>query len=510
LTGNVHLGVIPSPEDGVDSKSTFIKRFGDLVALLRLDPGNDAAQELALSAAETAVADTPLEVEAGVEWSAIPEDMSLKSRMLARQVERLRIAAGADASELLSLARALSHDITPVPSSLHVEVELVRLLAPPPPDSPGNGGGHAVAKGPTQENRRRAPERRGSDDRRQSSRGRWRGSERRHRADRRHSGERRLHLIKEQQTEVARLLEALSLAVRVSDSEGALHTVFDLAQLAPRVPLTDRRLFGIQVRRAIPRPLVDGMVDLAERDVLVRSHARSVLRWIGLDAVEIILDRLRQGEALGVRLFYYDVIGGMPEAYPLVTPMLRSPQLHDVRHGAALLGRLGIGAAVEILEPLLNHPDELVRIAVVQSLGELHHGPAADSLRQALRHPSPRTRTAAAAAVTIWRGGALALLLATALESERDRDTWHAMVLSLGRIGSVEACTALAGIALTKRGLLRRSGYSTGQRLAAVAALGLAGSIHGHTTLERLSRESEGVVSYAADRVLQADRLRAG
>jgi hypothetical protein len=40
--------------------------------------------------------------------------------------------------------------------------------------------------------------------------------------------------------------------------------------------------------------------------------------------------------------------------------------------------------------------------------------------------------------------------------------------------------------------------------------LGLAPSSPARTTLERLAREAEGVVAYAADRVLQADRQRAG
>ena len=495
----------------MDDKSTFIKRFGDLVALLRLDPGNDAAQELALSAATSAVAESPLELEAGVEWSTIPDDMSLKARMLARQVERLRIAAGAEPNELLALARALSHDFMPIPTSLHVEVELVQLLAPPRPDSPDrNGGPHQPSHPPTMENRRHLPERRQGDDRRRSSRAEWRGGERRRRADRRVSGERRLELIKDQHIEITRLLEALGLACQANDLVDVLHAAFALVRLLPRVPASDRRLLGIQVRRAIPRPAVEGLVDLSARDPAFRDWAREVLRWIGLDAAEIILDRLRAGEALGVRLFYYDVVGGMPEAYPLVTPLLTSPALHEIRHGAALLGRLGVGAAVQLLEPLLEHPDELVRIAVVEALGDLHQGPAADPLRQALHHPSARIRTAAATAMSMWRGGALALLLAAAVETERDRETWHAMVLALGRIGSAEACTALAGIALSKKGLLRRAGYTTGQRLAAVAALGLAGSTHGHTTLERLSRENEGVVSYAADRVLHAEGLRVG
>jgi len=88
-----------------------VKRFGDLVALLRADPGNDAAQDLALTAAVAAVAEYPLEVEAGVEWSVIPTTDA--QRTAARPIGRsFRIAAGAEPGELLALARALAHDVT--------------------------------------------------------------------------------------------------------------------------------------------------------------------------------------------------------------------------------------------------------------------------------------------------------------------------------------------------------------------------------------------------------------
>ena len=60
----------------MDHKSTFVRRFGDLVALLRFEPGNDAAQDLALTAAAAAVEEWPLEVEAGVEWSVMPAEFT--------------------------------------------------------------------------------------------------------------------------------------------------------------------------------------------------------------------------------------------------------------------------------------------------------------------------------------------------------------------------------------------------------------------------------------------------
>ena len=121
----------PPTRPGLSLNSVFVKRFGDLVALLRVDPGNDAAQDLALTAAASAVARTPIEVDAASEVAGSAEGLGLRARMIARQVDRLRIAAGAEPYELQAVARALAHDLTPIPAMPHVEVDLMRLLAPP-------------------------------------------------------------------------------------------------------------------------------------------------------------------------------------------------------------------------------------------------------------------------------------------------------------------------------------------------------------------------------------------
>lgn len=324
------------------------------------------------------------------------------------------------------------------------------------------------------------------------------------------SGERRLYLINDQRAEIARLHETLGRSARSLAWDAVLAAALALVHLVPKVPAGDRRTFGIQVRRAIPRRAVESLLDLAEQDAGLRIRAAEVLRWIGLDAAEVILDRLVQGEAIGVRGFYYDVLGGMPSAYPLVTPLLTSHHPHEIRHAAALLGRLGQPAAIDELVPLTSHRDESVRVAGVRAIGEIHEGAASEPLRQALHHPDGRTRAAAAEAIAVWRGGVLALLLVAPLETERDRDAWHALVTALGRIGTAETCHALAGVALTRRSLLRRQGYSTGQRLAAVEALGLSEAPAARGALERLARDAEGVVRYAADCVLHAERQRAG
>jgi HEAT repeat protein len=488
----------------VDARSTFVKRFGDLIALLRADPGNDAAQDLALTAAAAAVEGEALEVEAGVEWSVIPDDLTLKGRLLARRVELIRIAAGAEPHELLALARALSHDQVPIPASPNIAVEMVEQLTPPPSSPTPVPPAPATATHP-----RRASERRTWHDRRHPGHHRYPAIDRRRGGDRRTAGERRVYLITGQHAEIAHLQSVLTRSAHSMAWEAVLATALALVRLVPKVPAPDRRTFGIQVRRAIPRRAVEALVDLAEREASLRERAAEVLRWVGLDAAEVILDRLVQGEAVGVRTFYYDVLGGMPASYPLVLPLLASDHSHEIRHAAALLGRLGQPAAIAELTPLLGHPDDGVRVAAVRAMGEIHDGPAADPLRQALHHPDHRVRAAAAEAVAMWRGGSLSLLLVAALETECDRDAWQALLTALGRLGTIESSAALGGVALMRRSLLRRQGYSTGQRIAAVEALSLSDAPPALTTLERLARDAEGVVRYAADRILQAER-RAG
>ena len=487
----------------MDSKSAFVKRFGDLIALLRVDPGNDAAQDLALTAAVAAVESDPVEVEAGIQWSVVPDELTLKARLLARQVEAVRVAAGAEPHELLALARALSHDVTPIPSSPNIHVEMVRQVDPP---DPGTGG----AAPPPASTRFGVPERRERRERRRPDRGTYHGIERRRGGSRRAHGERRVQLLREHQAEIARLRTALAEGLRAAAWEAVLEAAVALVRLAPKLPGRDRRLYGIQLRRAVPGSAIPALLDAAEQRTDLRADTAELLRWIGLDAAEVVLQRLLDRAAGGTPRLYYDVLRGTPDAYRLVVPLVSSPDPHEVRHGAVLLGRLGQPQGVARLAPLVAHPDARVRVAAVRGVGRIHRGPAAEPLREALHHPDPRTRVAAAEAIADWRAGALALLLVARLPAERDRDVWQGMVTALGTIGTSESCAALAGVATARRTLLRRDGYDTGQRVAAVRALGLAGSEPACAALERLERAGDAPVREAAGRILDRARRRAG
>jgi HEAT repeat protein len=486
----------------VDPQATFLKRFGDLVALLRSDPGNDAAQDLALTAVSAALAHGAVQLDAGVETSDLPDALSLQARLLARQVDTIRITEEADIGELLTLARALAHDTMALPVSPHIIITAIPAVdrGNPEPSSPPPQN-----QASTDRNRRRRVERRASNDRRHAVQPRWPGIERRRGNDRRLTGERRTYLIKDLRAESVRLYSGLVRASGGGAWEEALYATLGLARLAPRVPQVDRRIFLIQVRGVLRRSAIEAMLDLAERDAAVQPAAVEALCWLGLDAAEAMIDRLHAAPVLGPRRFLLEALARMPESYPMVVPLLRGTQPHEIRYGAILAARLGRPEAAPLVRMHLDHPDEEVRVVIIEALSYLHHAPVGDALRTALRHPSAKTRSAAATAIAVWRGGALGVLLGPALEEERDPGAWNAIVAALGAIGNPSACAILAQAALARRSLFNRRGYTREQRLAAVAALMNANTSTARDTLRRLAREADRDVRVRARQAIEGD-----
>ncbi|HEU4649280.1 MAG TPA: HEAT repeat domain-containing protein [Gemmatimonadales bacterium] len=458
--------------------------------LLRFDPGNDAAQDLALTAASRAVATHGVIVDAGVDHGMPDEDLSLQGRLRARQVDVLRVAAGADPVELLALARALSHDCTPVPSTPAVQIELVSSLlhaARRSSDGPPPYGVERVGE-----------ERRHWRDRRRATAEEWLGRERRRHADRRVTGERRQRLIKRQEHEIAQLMHRLSHAAGTANWAAVLEFSDRLRALAPRVPQVDRRAFAIHVRNHLTRPALDGIVQVALRDPVLQEMAAGVLRWVGLDGADVMLAALCASESAGPRQFLHNALARMPEAFPAVAPLLRSPVWHEARHAAVLLGRQRHPDAVGLLKRQLEHSDVRVRAAVLHSLARFATGDVADALCGALSHPSPATRAAAAEAIGAHGAAALAMPLAAAFAREQDPVVWSAMAQGLAAIGSPDACAALVAAALRRRSLLGREGHPAALRVEAVRALGRVRSASAAAGLARIAREGDGAVRRAA------------
>ncbi|HEX5387057.1 MAG TPA: HEAT repeat domain-containing protein [Gemmatimonadales bacterium] len=479
-----------------------MKRFGDLVALLRVDPGNDAAQDLALAAACRAVSARAVSVEGGVE-RGIPDDgLSLSGRLRARQIDALHVAAGASARELLVLARALSHDTTPVVASAHVRIEALVAVARAGFDF--TGGPASDPLGPPRDD----TDRRHWLERRRAFGARWRAREHRTAADRRARGERRLRALKHHEIEIAQLLNRLDHAALLSSWKHALELADCLRAYAPRVPAEARRTFGIVARRHLPPAALDGMVGVALREPGLRNAAAGVLQWAGLAGAEVMLAAICRSEGVAGSEFLYDALGEMDEAFVCVAPLLASLHWHEVRHAALILGRQRRPEALEPLQRRLGHGDERVRAAVLHALAEFPLDASADAFRSALAHPSAGTRAAAAAALARPEAAAFADALTSALRQERDAAAWAAVARALGAIASADTCDALASAALARRKLFAMRGFGVTRRRAAVAALARASGGLAAAALERVAREGDAPVREAA-RAALASRYKA-
>ncbi|MGE5688245.1 MAG: HEAT repeat domain-containing protein [Gemmatimonadota bacterium] len=476
--------------------ATFVKRFGDLVALLRTDPGNDAAQELALTAAAAAVDRHPVVVESGVERGLVlGEDLTLEGRLRARRIDAIRVSPGAAPEELLSLARALSHDRTGLTSTPRIRVELAPEVRP---EEPAADSDFFTPPRLTEERRRWQERRRWRAER-------WRGPERRRVSDRRSTGERRTRLAKHHQAAAARLKERLARAVSGGAWTDALETAHALLESAPRIPAPERRMFALGVRKQLPRRALGGLIDVALHDPAERERAVEVLCWTGLEGADAMVDAVRASEGVGGRRFLHDALGTMPEAFPAVAPLLRSPEPHEVRHAAAILGRMGRPEAVGPLKEHLAHGDAGVREAILHALAEFPLRDVADALRSGLAHPSPATRAAAAEAIAGTRAPALAMPLVAALDAEPDGRAWSAMVRALAALPSPEACAGLVSLALARRRLLG-GGHSTERRVEAVRVLATVTAPCRTGALERIACEGDEPVRHAAAAALAGQR----
>ena len=474
------------------------------MALLRVDPGNDAAQELALTAAVAAVADHSIVVESGVDRGVAGlsgEDLTLPGRMRARQIDLMRVAAGAPPEELLRVARALSHDTLPVPSTAAVRMEMVPTLTLT---------GLSLVEAADFSPPRGESDRRSWVERRTWRAEPWRGVERRRAEDRRISGERRLRLVRYYEMDVARLQARLGGAVATGAWTDVLDSAHRLLGYAPRVPVADRRSYVLGLRRYFPRHALDALIALALRDAAEQPRVADVLRAFGLEAADAMVEVIHASTSSGPRKFLQRVLATMPEAYPAVLPLLRSPEPRDVMAAAGILAAMRRPESLAPLRQRLEHDNAGVRRAILLALAAFPADASLDLFAGALGHASPDTRGAAAEAIGLAHATAMAMPLVAALDGERDAQAWSAMVAALGRLATAESCTALAAVALSRRRLVGRGGYPADRRLQAVRALARATTPHREAALQRVAREGDGPVRAAAAAALARGTQAAG
>ncbi len=456
---------MPCRLGGVSAPTPFDVAFGRLIAAYRAGPAGEAGAAALLAESARLLAAAPARIEAGLIRSGEYDVASVRSHLIRRQVEVLTLAAGVPADALAELARSLGGS-APLPELAGVTYELVTQIVPLPAQSTTP----ARAAEPPPLVLMRPEDYAGQDDRERSS----------------------------FDAEVSALNRAVAAAERRGSWTEALHAAQALVRLTGRVPEQDRRTVAITARRALSRPLLTGIIAYAVRTPEEQPRAAEVLQWRGGEAAELMLERVRETESPAPHRFLLEALGRMPEAVPLLLPLLASPRWHEVRHAAEILGRQLAAEAQKPLRALLDHPEPRVRAAALDALSRYPGAVAVDALRKGLGHESPATRRDAAEAIGRRGVGALAMALFTALEGEKDLPTWRAMLTALSRIESPEAATALAGVALQKKGLLSRAGFALPQRLEAVAVAAASPTRAARQALARVAREGEGQVGAAA------------
>jgi HEAT repeats len=454
----------------VAGTSEFVETLGRLIAAHRQGAGGAAVQARLLEDTVRIVAQQPMVVDAGLQLSGEYDEANLKNHLLRRQVETLRVAAGASAADLDALARALGNDALPLPRAPSIEYEMVSYVVPDaiPPRLRQQVQEARAAEGlvfldPTAEA----------------------------------TGERQRIRVGPVR-EIEELTAAIESAGRRAAWTEALHAAQALIRIAPRMPEEERRTFTITVKRAIPRPLLQGFIQFAIRTAEEQGRASEVLQWMGMDAVELMVDSIRESESAAPRQFLHETLARMPSAVPLLLPLLQSSRWYEVRNAADLLGRLQSAEALPPLKALLAHSDPRVRAAALEALSRYPGGAAGEAFRQGLTHATPVTRADAARAIGRRGSGAFAMPLVAALADERDPKTWSEMLRALARMDSPEALSAVVNIALRKKSVLRRGGYPVPQRLEAVALLAESRTEGARHALIRIAQEAEGEVGQAA------------
>lgn len=444
----------------------FETEYGRLIAAYRAGPSGTAEAAALLEEVVRLVAAKPVSVEAGLFLSGEYDTANLRSHLLRRQVEVLSVAAGTPGEMLEALARALGGD-APLPASPSLGYEMVAPLVPDPPRPLYRPAGTDESQRLVLMGVQGFIE---EDDRVPSAFG----------------------------AEVEALTAAVASASRRGAWTEALHAAQALVRLSSRVPDMDRRTVAITARRTLSRPVLVGFIELAIRTPEEQARAAEVLQWRGADAAELMIDAIRKTESPAPHRFLLDALARMPDAVPLLLPLLGSPEWHEVRHAVEVLGRQMAQEALTPLRGLLAHPEPRVRGAALDALSRYPATAGVEALRLGLAHPSPVTRQDAATAIGHRGGGALAMPLLAAIEIERDAATWRAMLVALGQIEAPEAAVAMATVALRKRGFLARGGFSLPQRLDVVSVLAASPTRAARQALARVAREAEGEVGAAA------------
>jgi len=288
---------------------------------------------------------------------------------------------------------------------------------------------------------------------------------------------------------LTQLLAAGEMATHQAEWREVLQAAHGLVELEKQSGKDgENRGYGIALRRLLPRSTLEKVARLTAHGNM-KSEATAVLRRMGADGTEVLLNLMVNSEDMNERRHYFSALKEMSEGGKLLVHMLSHDQWFVVRNVAELCGELLEEKAVHSLAKHMSHEDERVRRSVAGALAKIGGPGAVEPLRRALHDSSPSVRLQAVQDLDGRRNRGLAMTLAVSADGESRPDIQREMHLALGRIGSAEAIQALIKAAEPgKRSFLRRKPVSV--RLSAVQGLHIAGPSAANALKDLLSDEA--------------------
>lgn len=255
------------------------------------------------------------------------------------------------------------------------------------------------------------------------------------------------------------------------------------------------RMYRLELRRIVGRSDIAQLARLAALGNR-RDEAIAVLRRLGADATEVLMDLLVESEAMAERRGYYSAISRMADGTDVIIHHLSHPLWYVVRNAAELCGEMGLAKAVPDLAKQAAHPDERVRRSIAGALTRIGAPEAIEPLARMIKDPSPAIRLFVIGNLDGEEARPLAMPLVALLQQEEHPDVIREVLRALGRIGTPDALMALRNVAA---GDVKRLGRKP--RVQAVEALALAGP-GAAPILTALSKDADRDVGTAASAAL--------
>lgn len=503
----------------MDYSATFARHFARLVSLLMHEMSNVDEQKMSLRALVTLSKSGPVAMWPR-EWKLFANGVEIPGaltgvqdtavQMAAHSLLRLEIATGANAADLLGLARIIASTATAGDGGEHVKQKLTALNAkritfevpapvPVAPPVPVEAPTVKVEVDPREAANAQAATA---------------------------AAAQRAIFAELLPADVSKLtadelFALLDKAVRPDDHTRVLDDLVSLAEHSVRVgksvtvgdifhgvvqrdakvPDGDiKRAYSFAIRRMSKPALLRAVATLIPKKPERKQHFYEVLERTAEEGAEALIEQISQAQTSEDRRSLFDVLVELPAAVPALTRMLNDSRWFVVRNAADLLGEINATAAEAALIDLLRHTDDRVRRSATNALLKLGTPSALKTIYEAVNDASPEVRMQAAAAISTKRDGRTSSTLIRAIEDEDDSDVQVAMIAALGRVATNDAVQKLQKLAEPEARLFRKKSLNI--RVAAVQALGEAKTPAAVAALKELTSDKDREIRETASRAL--------